>query len=188
MATKGIDLFLTVNQPDEILLVLLFNSCTQVKTNKALKIGQKVASEMSPIYHQNQYIVSSLLNMFVQYEDVSNAEYWFSKRESSIIAHGEMMKCYNRCKLPMKTINIYRQIQKKQLKSDLIIYLLLCEAGSQIGIQSICQWIKNEIPNIMLNDIRIQTALIHMWVKLNVLMKNYLFIILNIFKGQSRMY
>jgi hypothetical protein len=139
MAEEAIQLFSKINNPDEIIFCLLYTSCSQVGTKQALNFGRKVWSEMSLVNHRNEYIVNTALNMFITCGDVSSAENLFITIKPSVINYGQMMKCYNNRKMPMKTINLHEKMINEGLQGDLITSLLLADACAQIGMKSRCQ-------------------------------------------------
>ncbi|UJR23991.1 hypothetical protein I4U23_026957 [Adineta vaga] len=165
MADKAIELFSKITNPDGILLCLLFNSCAQVQTKQALDFGKKVWSQMSSIYHGNKYILTSAFDMFVKCGDLENAESLFAKKNLTLNDYGQMMKCYNEHIMPMKTINLYEKMKHEGIQADSISFLLLIDACAQLGIESRCRSIVKQIPSMMLNDLKLQSALIHMWGK-----------------------
>jgi pentatricopeptide repeat protein len=164
MAEEGIQLFSKISNPNEMILCLLFNSCSQVATKQALDLGCKVWSEMSLVHRRNKYIVTAALNMFITFEDLSSAENLFLTMKPEVIDYGQMMKCYNNQKMPMKTINLHEKMRNEGLQGDSITFILLADACAQIGIKSRCRSIVSQIPHALLPNLQLQTALIHMWV------------------------
>ncbi|CAF1407538.1 unnamed protein product [Adineta ricciae] len=165
MPEKAIDLFSKVTNPNEILLCLLFSSCAQVQTKKALEFGRKVWFQMPLINRKNKHILVATFDMFIKCGDISNAEKLFDMLEHVVIDYGQMMKCYNDHRLPMRTIDLYKKMKKEGIQPDKIIFVLLIDACAQIGIESRCRTIVKQIPSSMFNDLQFQTALIHMWGK-----------------------
>ena len=165
LAREAIELFSTITNPDEISVVLLLNSCAQVGTSRSLDIGREVLGKMPIAYHRTEYILNAALDMFVRSGDVWSAENWFSKGKCDVINYGQMMKCFNKAKLPLKTVNLFEKMKSEGVQASLVNSLLLIDACSQLGMESICQKIIEQIPSEILENIRIQTALIDMWVR-----------------------
>ena len=163
MSEKAIELFPKINNPDEIILGLLFANCSQAGTREAFDFGRQVWSETSLVNHRNKYIVNAALNMFATYGDVLNAENLFITMKPNVIDCGQMMKCYNNQKMPMKTIKLYEKMKNDGLQGSLITFILLADACAQIGIKSYCQSIVSQIPDGLLADVQLRTSLIHMW-------------------------
>ncbi|CAF1236736.1 unnamed protein product [Adineta ricciae] len=109
--------------------------------------------------------------MFIKCGDISNAEKLFDMLEHVVIDYGQMMKCYNDHRLPMKTIDLYEKMKKEGIQPDKIIFVLLIDACAQIGIESRCRTIVKQIPSSMFNDLQFQTTLIHMWGKVGFVKK-----------------
>ena len=164
MPKKAVEIFQKLNDPNEITIVLLLNSCVQLNTEEAFKIGQQMISRLPKSYSQNKFLLTSALKMFVHYGDVSNAEKIFSMMKCDVIDYGQMMKCFNQAKMPLRTLHLYQQMKDENIQSDLITYILLVDACTQIGIQSTAESIFKEIPETFRKDYRCQTALFHMWV------------------------
>jgi pentatricopeptide repeat protein len=165
LAQEAIELYSTIKNPDEISVVLLLNSCAQVGTSQSLDIGRQVLSKMPIVYHRNRYILNAALDMFVRSGDVYSAENWFSKVKCDAINYGQMMKCFNKEKLPLKTVKLFEKMTSEGVQPSSVNYLLLIDACSQLGMESICQKIIEQIPSEILANIQIQTALIDMWVR-----------------------
>jgi pentatricopeptide repeat protein len=164
MAQKAIELFSKITNPNEILLCLLLNSCAQVGTTDALNFGRKVWSQMSLANHKNVYILNAAFDMFIKCGDISSAESLFAKMKRIVIDYGQMMKCFNAHSMPMKTLNLYEKMRSEGIEADSITFLLLVDACAQIGLESRCRSIVKQIPHVILTDVQLQTALIHMWV------------------------
>ena len=178
MPEKAIDLFFKVTNPSEILLCLLFSSCAQVRTKEALDFGRKVWFQMPLINRKNKHILVAAFDMFIKCGDISNAEKLFNVLERVVIDYGQMMKCYNDHRLPMKTIDLYGKMKKEGIQPDKIIFVLLIDACAQIGIESRCRSVVKQIPSSMFDNLQLQTALIHMWVRYDVV---YLYLTLLLF-------
>ena len=76
---KAIDLFGEIDEPNEMIVVLLFNACTQLRTKEALDLVKTVAGEMSSSFHANEYVVTSLVDALMKCGDVEGAEKIFSR-------------------------------------------------------------------------------------------------------------
>jgi pentatricopeptide repeat protein len=165
LANEAIELFSTIRNPNEIIVVLFLNSCAQVGTAQALQIGRQVIDGLPPISLRNRYVLNTVLDMFIRCGDVSSAENWFSKMKCHLNNYGQMMKGFNEANLPNKTLNLFEKMKSEGIKGGVITYLLLLDACSQLGIESICQSIVEQIPLTILDNVQIQTALIDMWVR-----------------------
>ena len=115
-------------------------------------------------YLKNSFVCNSAFDMFIKCNDIQNAELIFSKMHTFVIGYGRLMQIYNKEKTPEKTIVLYEQMKEKGIKADRIIYLLLINACSQIGLFSTCQRIIAQIPQDILVDPSIKCTLLNMWV------------------------
>ena len=164
MPEKAMQLFSKISKPDEMILSLLLRSCVQVGTKQALDLGYKVWSEMSSVNRKNKYILTAALNMFIACGHLSSAEHLFMTMKPDVIDYGQMMKFYNNQDMPMTTINLYEQMKKEGIQGDSVTFILLVDACAQIGIKSRCRSIVSQIPPTLLANLKLQSALIHMWV------------------------
>ena len=90
---KVIDLFGEIDKPNEMIVVLLFNACTQLRTKEALNLAKRVAGEMPSSFHANAYIITSLIDALMKCGDVEGAEKIFSPLTMKNQAiYGAMMK------------------------------------------------------------------------------------------------
>lgn len=165
MSEKSIQLFSKIAKPDEILICLLFNSCAHTRTTDALNIGRKVWSHLSSVTQRNRFILNAALDMFIKCGDVSSTEnITFAKTKRNVIDYGQLMKHYNDHHMPVNTINLYEKMKSEGIEANAIIYLLLIDACAETGLKSRCQSIVEQIPSSMSTDLKIQSALVHMWV------------------------
>lgn len=161
---KVIELFSKIEQPNAVCFNLVFTSCARLTTKDALKIGQNIFSKLPKIYFKNEFIMTSLLDMFIKCDDRNNAEKIFNEMIPNVVDYGQMMKYFNQKEMPMKTLKLYEKMQRTGVNADSIIYVLVIEACSQIGIQSKCQSIVEKLPPLIKKNIHCQTSLIDMWV------------------------
>ena len=93
MAEKAIDLFNQIENPDEILVNALFNSCAQLETKEALAVAKKVAKEMPKSVYSNPYILTSLLDALMKCGDIADAQSLFAASTNKVLPmYGAMMK------------------------------------------------------------------------------------------------
>jgi pentatricopeptide repeat protein len=164
MANKAIDLFKEIKSPDSIILTFLFNACAQMKTNEALNILKKVSKQIPEGFYSDSRLITSLFDALIKCGDCSSAEILFSKMIKSVTSYGNLMNGFVKQHNPYKTLKLFNQMKIDDIKSDMITYLCVIKALSQIGDYSISQSTIEQIPNDFLDDYRVQTALIDMWV------------------------
>lgn len=143
---------------------LLFTSCARLATDEAVQVGRKMFSQLPKVHYKNEFVMTSLLDMFVKCGDIVNAEKVFAQMTRNVVDYGQMMKYFNEKEMPMKTLTLYEQMKRDGVKADLVTYLLVIDACSAIGIQSTCRSIVEQIPQTMTKNIICQTSLIDMWV------------------------
>ena len=164
MAEKAIDLFNQVENPDEILINLLFNSCAHLKTKEALDLAKQVSQQMPQSFYSNPRLLTSLFDAMIKCGDTSNAEILFSKMTKSAENYGNLMSGFNEESNFEKTLRLFHQMTTDSVEADPVTYLLVLKALSRIGDYSLAQSIVKQTPHSFLLDNRIQTTLVDMWV------------------------
>ncbi|CAF1339290.1 unnamed protein product [Rotaria magnacalcarata] len=165
LSHKAIDLFNQIKSPDEIIINLLFNACAQLGTEEALNLTKKVSKEIPKSFQLNFRILTSLFDALIKCQDCSSAEILYSKMNKSVISYGNLMAGFNYEKNPLKTLSLFNQMKLDHIEADLIIYLCVIKALSQIGDNSMCESIIKNIPKSFLLDSQIQNSLVDMWGK-----------------------
>jgi pentatricopeptide repeat protein len=165
MAKKAMLLFKTIDKPDEVIFCLFFNSCAQVRTDEALALGRQVWSHVSSLHPENPYIQSSVFDMFIKCGDLSNAEAIFARMKRNVVSYGHLMSYYNEHSMPDKTLRLHETMKKEGINADSVTFVLLVDACAQIGLESRCRMIVDQIPECMLSHVQLQSTLIHMWVR-----------------------
>ncbi|CAF1606549.1 unnamed protein product, partial [Rotaria magnacalcarata] len=177
---KAIDLFNKVENPDDININLLFNACAQLKTKEALNLVKKVSKEIPKSLYSNPHLLTSLLDALMKCGDVADAEsLFYTLKEKVLPMYGAMMKGYVENNLAQKTIELFNELKNpagmntvllNQMKLDDIqssipIYLIAIKAVAQIGDYSKAQSIVKQIPDCLLVENQIRSALIDLWGK-----------------------
>ncbi|CAF4618135.1 unnamed protein product, partial [Rotaria magnacalcarata] len=177
---KAIDLFNEVENPDEVNINLLFNACAQLKTKEALDLVKKISKQIPKSFYSNPRLLTSLLDALMKCGDVAHAEALFcSSKEKVLPMYGAMMKGYVENNLAQKTIELFNELKNpadvntiplNQMKLDDIqssipIHLSAIKAVSQIGDYSKAQSIVKQIPDCLLVENQIPSALIDLWGK-----------------------
>ena len=75
---EAVRLFNEVNNPNEVIVMLLFNACAQLKSPEALSIVRTVSSKIPRSFHSNSNLLTSLLDALMKCGDVSAAEHIFN--------------------------------------------------------------------------------------------------------------
>jgi hypothetical protein len=92
-ANQAIELFNEIRNPDEVIIILLFNACAELGTDEALNLVKQVAEQIPKSFHSNPRLSTSLLDALMKCGDVTDAQSLFStsSRKSSEM-YGAMMK------------------------------------------------------------------------------------------------
>ena len=164
MCEKAIDLFFTISNPNERSIVFFLNACAKLADQHSLNLAKEFLNKMNSKYKTNEFIHCSAANMFLECNQIKDALDYLSKMSKSIVKYHMLMKISNLKNEPEKTFDLFDQMKIDGFKADEVTYLLLINAASQIGIENICQKTVEEIPQNLLQSLKIQNALIDMWV------------------------
>jgi hypothetical protein len=193
LAEKAIDLYHQIRTPNDIILILFFTACADLRTPEALKSVMTVFSTLPKSSLSNPLLLTSLLDALMKCGDVRSAELFFDRSTRKVLSmYGAMMKgitelndCSLRCSLSgytlnemaIKAVKLFYEIEEKRserpmspeknnahVESDWIPYLCVVNALSKIGDLSMSEAIAAKIPPSFLRILRLQNALIDMWV------------------------
>ncbi|CAM2699210.1 unnamed protein product [Rotaria socialis] len=177
---KAIDLFNEIEYPDDVNRIILFNACAQLKTKEALDLVKKTSKQIPKSFYSNPRLLTSLLDALMKCGDVAHAEsLFYSSKQKVLPMYGAIMKGYVENDLAQKTIELFNELKNptdvnkillNQMKLDDIqssipIYLSAIKAVSQIGDYSKAQSIFKQIPDSLLVESKIRSALIDLWGK-----------------------
>ncbi|CAF1464632.1 unnamed protein product [Adineta steineri] len=167
MCNKALDLFEQIQlNLSNVSYSIIFNACAQLSNDRAKQIGRKLLDGMPENFKENKYIQSSAIDMLMKFGDVKKAEILFKTfEEKDIITYSTMMKGYNINNEPLKSLKLFEEIKKNDIKIDEIISVILIDTCAKIGIRSICESIVNQFPSYLYNNQYICNALINMWGK-----------------------
>ncbi|CAF1654505.1 unnamed protein product, partial [Adineta ricciae] len=173
MSEKAIDLFKQINDPNEVIVTLLFNACAQLPSQQSLGLLKTVWKKYQNTSLLDDHALTALIDAFMRFGDVNGAETIFDKLPHKVLPmYGAMMKGYLLNKTPNKTLDLYHQTKNmKETQSNFVIYLLAINASAQIAMASQCQAIVDDIPQHLLLNIQICNSLIDMWGKAGCVQK-----------------
>ena len=163
LCKKAIDLFLTIPNPNEHLIVFFLNACGKLADEYSLNLANKVLDKINSNSKTNEFIICTAADMFLKLNQIQYAQDYLSKMSKSDLKYRMLMKISNLKNSPEKTFHLYNQMKKDGFKSNQITYLHLINASSQIGIENISQKLVKQIPQKFFQDVKIQNALIDMW-------------------------
>ncbi|CAF1644608.1 unnamed protein product, partial [Adineta ricciae] len=128
-AQKAFEVFHQIQTPSEVNLVVFFQVCADLKTQRALDAMKKVSQQTRKTFHSNHRLVTSLLNALVECEDVEHAEKIFETiKTKQLPMYGAMMKGYIASNQAQKSIDLFEKIDPP----DAIIINLLFNACAQL--------------------------------------------------------
>ncbi|CAF1668748.1 unnamed protein product, partial [Adineta ricciae] len=108
---KSIDLFQLVKNPDEILILLLFNACAQLPSEQSLNLVKNTWKQYNTKLVRSENTLTSVIDALMKCGDVKSAEAVFAEsRRKSIPMYGAMMKGYIKNEMSEKTIDLFKQI------------------------------------------------------------------------------
>ncbi|UJR34389.1 hypothetical protein I4U23_021797 [Adineta vaga] len=165
-ANESLNLFNQIKNPDDVIIILLFNTCAQLETNEALNLVKKVSKEIPKTYYSNPRLLTSLLDALIKCDDMKYAQVLFSKSSKKTVSmYGAMMNGFNLENNPSKTLNLFNEMKRNGIEPSFITYTCVIQALSQIGDYSFSQSIIKQIPQSIFVDNQIHNALINMWGK-----------------------
>ena len=77
--TKAIELFNTIDKPNEIILTLLLNACAQIQTKESLNLVKKILSSLPKSLNVDHFLLTSLLDALMNCGDIKSAESVFNR-------------------------------------------------------------------------------------------------------------
>ncbi|CAF2184202.1 unnamed protein product [Rotaria magnacalcarata] len=111
-ANKAIALFNEIQNPNDVHMILLFNSCAQLKTKEALDLVKKTSKQIPESFYSNPHLLTSLLDALMKCGDVAHAEsLFYSSKVKVLSSYGAMMKGYVHNNLPDKAIDLFNKIE-----------------------------------------------------------------------------
>ncbi|CAF1413922.1 unnamed protein product [Rotaria magnacalcarata] len=177
---KAIDLFNKIENPDDVNMIILFNACAQLKTKEALDLVKTTSKQIPKSFYSNPRLLTSLLDALMKCGDVAHAEsLFYSSKHKVLSSYGAMMEGYVENNLAEKTIELFNELKNPagvntvllnqmklgDIQSSIPIYLSAIKAVSQIGDYSKAQSIVKQIPDCLLIENQIPSALIDLWGK-----------------------
>ena len=155
---------MTVPNPTERMIVFFLTACTKLGDEHSLHLAKEFLIKMNSKHKINEFILCTASNMFLECNEIKTAQDYISKMSQSDVKYRMLMKVFNLKNEPEKTFALYNQMIINGFKANQITYLHLITAASQIGNENICHKLVKQIPQYLLENLRIKNALIDMWV------------------------
>ncbi|CAF1269869.1 unnamed protein product, partial [Rotaria magnacalcarata] len=167
MFEKALDLFEQIDiELGDVTYTIVFNACAKLCNDRAMKIGKELLAKMPENYRNDNIISTSALDMLMKFGDIESAERMFrSIKAKGTTIYGALMNGYNLNGESWKCFKIFEEMNEKDIIPDEIAWNILIGACSKSGMLHHCQYIVNQIPLNIQNQIRMQNALIDMWGK-----------------------
>ncbi|CAF0963616.1 unnamed protein product [Adineta steineri] len=164
-ANKAIDLFNEIKNPDEVIIILLFNACAQLANKETLHLIKDVTSKIPKSFYLNSYLLTSQIDALMKCRDIPNAEALFGKTLNKTLSmYGAMMKGYLLHNEPNKAVNLFNEIKNP----DEVIIILLFNACAQLANKEalyLIEKVSKQIPESFKSNPRILTSLLDAFIK-----------------------
>ncbi|CAF1037318.1 unnamed protein product [Adineta steineri] len=158
-ANKVIDLFNEIKDPDEVIIILLFNACAQLANEEGLNLIEKVSKQIPQSFMSNPRLLTSLLDAKMKCDHIKSTQILLSKsRQKSLSMYETMMNEFNENEDPLKTIDLFNEIKTNHIVGSIRIYTYIIQALSQIADYSISKSIIEQIPKPILIDDQISNG------------------------------
>ncbi|CAF4069265.1 unnamed protein product, partial [Rotaria sp. Silwood1] len=165
MSNKAIDIFNKIENPNEIILNLLFNACAELKTNEALDLAKETSKRMSKSFHSNPYILSSFLDALMKCGDIKYAQSVFDKSKEKVLPmYGAMMKGYIIHNQLEEVINLFKEI-KNPSEVNLIVFFNACAHLKTQEALDLLKKISKTMPKSYYSNHRLLNALLDGFIK-----------------------
>ncbi|CAF1398340.1 unnamed protein product [Adineta ricciae] len=144
MPQKAIDVFQQVNEPDAVLITLLFKACAQAPSEKSLDLVKSIWKKYQKTPLLNSYVLTSLIDALMKCGDVKEAEMIFNRlptKVSSVFLHmcHFLFAGYIKHMMPEKAIEVFKGLEKP----DTVLIILLCKACAQVPSEESLNLVKN---------------------------------------------
>jgi pentatricopeptide repeat protein len=157
-----------VIKPNEFTLAILLKACAQVSNESGKEIGKRILHQMPNNFQNNQIILTSGINMLMKYHEIADAERLFQMiKQKDIVSYGAMMNGYNTNNEPLKCFKLFEQMKQQMIVPNEVVFLILIDACSLIGMRSRCESIVTQIPINFYKNQFICNSLINMWVSID---------------------
>jgi len=176
MHEKVLDLFEQMPiEANSVVYTIVCKACAELKNSRAKTIGMKLFNKLTNNKQliTDEILLATIAHMLINFGDITSAERLFESLEKKdAIVYGTMMKCYNINNMPLKSLQLFKQMKKKKLIPTPIHFTLLLQSCAQIGLPLTSRSIIDQIPLELYDNIYIVNGLI------NILVVSYLIILI----------
>ena len=154
-------------EPNHVIYIIVLTVCAQYSNDRANQIGKQILQQIPPNCPDQDVLLTSGLKMLMKLGDISTAEYFFQAiQKKELIAYSSMMYGYRINDQPLKCFEIFEELKQNNLVPDEIIFSIIFGVCSDVGILSRCKYFHSQMPSHFKNRLRVQNALINMWVSI----------------------
>ena len=166
MPEKVLELYPQMNvELNPVISTLLFNACAKLTTPQAIELGEKVLTRMPHSYFSNTIVIGSAIDMLMRFRQVPRAEDLFSRmKKRDVSTYGVMIHGFYLNEQPHRCLQLFHVLQQQRMPIDESISMSMVGACSQLGIQSTCRSVVDQLPMRLKESIRVKTAMVSMWV------------------------
>ncbi|CAF0973415.1 unnamed protein product [Rotaria sordida] len=167
MSEKVLDLFEQIElNLNNFAYTFVFNACTELANDRAMKIGRKLLDEMPEKLRNDNVVLNSVIHMLIKFDDIQNAENVFqSIKKKDIITYGTMMKGYIENQMPEKALDLFEQIELNLNNFAYTIVFNACAELANDRAMKIGRKLLDEMPENLRNDNVVLNSAIHMLMK-----------------------
>ncbi|CAM4844162.1 unnamed protein product [Rotaria magnacalcarata] len=162
---KVIDLFNEIEDPDRVIIILLFNACAQLGTTEELNLIKRILSNIPESLFLEPTLSSPLIHVFMKCGDVTSAKSLFDRSTKKTISmYGAMMKGFIINNSSKQAIDLFNEIKDP----NEIIITLFFNACAQLGTEKellLLKSISSKISNSFYSDPYVVTSLIDAFMK-----------------------
>ncbi|UJR29210.1 hypothetical protein I4U23_010424 [Adineta vaga] len=174
MFEKVLDLYEEMSLvPDETIYTIIFNTCSHLSNDRALQIGKKLLNSMNKKFYNNDIIITSAIQMLMNFNLVNDAEYLFRKAKSkSVFTYHAMINGYSQMNQLDKCLELFNEMKSFHIIPNEVLLVSIIGVCAKTGIYSISQSIVDELSSDLKSSRTIQNTLISMWGKTGLVEKS----------------
>ncbi|CAF3905183.1 unnamed protein product, partial [Rotaria sp. Silwood1] len=167
MSEKALDLFEKIDlKLDDVIYTIVFNACSKLANDRAMKIGRKLLHNMPNDYRNNNFVLNSAIDMLMKFGDVqSSVRFFDSMKKKDIITYNAMIKGYVGNEMSEKALDLFEKID---LKLDDVTYVIVFNACAKLAndqAMKIGKKLLDDMPNNYRNNNIVLNAAMDMLMK-----------------------
>ncbi|CAF1114381.1 unnamed protein product, partial [Didymodactylos carnosus] len=166
MAHKAMELAKLIEQQQikfsAVTYNLIINACIQIGNSESFEKGKhyhkQLLQDENIQLSDDINLQTSLLDLYGKCGDAKMVEKIFNNMNNrDVTAYGALMKCYNLNELPLRSIEIYKNMKQQSI----VTHILVVNACAQLGFKALLENIYEQIPEEYVHhNLMIQNSLI----------------------------